>query len=614
MAETPVYRPRELYERQLEKQYHQEAERFYEDLAQKAGTDKALNAQHVKQYREALEELNEAKKKLSSAKAGKGWAIFGMIFCFVAAVGLIVYGAMNAATQWWFILIGVAPLFLGVMFIVLINTRIKNAVALAQQAVDEKQQKVDEALQKCRNDMAALNDMLDDSMPREVMERTTPIIDLDPTFTPERLAYLMQRFGMKEETDPDTSVLGVISGNIQGNPFILEKVFRHEVRPKTYTGELTITWTTTHSDSKGNTYTQTHTQTLHAEAVHPAPSYWDETRLIYGSEAAPHLHFSRTMSGMSGKSQKEQDKFVANRIKQLDKLEEKAVTEGRNFTKLGNDEFEAYFGADDRDHEVEYRLLFSPLAQRNELDLIKNPQPYGDDFIMVKDGMLTSVASLHSQHFDYNAPVEYFHDFDFEAGKNRFVKYCDDFIRGLFFDLAPIISIPLYQIHKPHDFIYGNDYRSNMTSFEHEAMINRMNRHLFMPEGADPELPLILKEANARKISGADEVEVKVRSYHTTPMVDYIPVHGGDGRWHDVPVHWIQYDEVQGFNNVGLVDSKKSRPEFMHASLEPLAKYLEQNFHFERGLLSFWIGGNKQHINDKDASTLENFFKPKAGN
>jgi hypothetical protein len=88
---------------------------------------------------------------------------------------------------------------------------------------------------------------------------------------------------------------------------------------------------------------------------------------------------------MSGKSDKDNDKFVASRVKDLDKLEEKAVKAGKTFTKLGNDEFEAFFGADDRDNEVEYRLLFTPLAILNEMDLIKNPAPFGDDFYMEED-------------------------------------------------------------------------------------------------------------------------------------------------------------------------------------------------------------------------------------
>lgn len=609
--EQPLYRPRQLFNTSLKKQYHDTAASFYESLAEQSSLDKAGNAVHVKAYNAAKAEADVARKKLSSVKAGKGWTIFGIVFGFVVGVVCLIIGIANPS-MWYFYLAAVAGFALGIGMIVFLKTGIKRKMAAAKALVEAKEAVEKKCLDACYADMAGLNDLLDDGMPGQVMEKATPIIDLDKTFTPERLDYMMKAFGMSEETDPDTSVLGVISGNIQGNPFILEKVFRHEVRDKVYEGTLTISWTTTSTDSKGNTTTHHHTQVLHAEAIHPAPAYWDETRLIYGSEAAPHLHFSRRPSGMSGKSEKDAAKFVKARTAELDKKEQEAIKKGKTFTKLGNDEFDAYFGADDRDNEVEYRLLFTPLAQRNMLELLKDPEPYGDDFVMVKDAKLTSVCSRHSQAFEYMASAEYFKHYDFQAGKQKFVDYCDKFIQGLFFDLAPILSIPLYQIHKPHDYIYGNDYRSHMTSYEHEAMINKMSRHLFMPDGADPSLPLILKEANAHKISGTDEVAVLSRSYKTTPMMDYVPVMGGDGRMHSVPVPWTQYDEVRGNYNVGLVDSKSTRPAFEHKSLEPVKKYLaDRGLYFERGMLSFFVGGEKARMKNEDADKLTDFFTSK---
>lgn len=90
-------------------------------------------------------------------------------------------------------------------------------------------------------------------------------------------------------------------------------------------------------------------------------------------------------------------------------------------------------------------------------------------------------------------------------------------------------------------------------------------------------------------------------------MTDYVSKMGGDGRTHQVPVHWIQYDEVSCSRNVGLVDSKKSRPAFEHASLEPLKKYLSENFQFDRGLLSFYFGA-KDHLSDSESSEINSSF------
>ena len=51
-----------------------------------------------------------------------------------------------------------------------------------------------------------------------------------------------------------------------------------------------------------------------------------------------------------------------------------------NFTEMGNAKFDALFGAVDRNNEVEFRVLFTPLAQKNMLDLLTDKNHYGDDF------------------------------------------------------------------------------------------------------------------------------------------------------------------------------------------------------------------------------------------
>ncbi len=608
MADQALYEPRKLYGQIFERQFHENAAKFFDELAKKAGTDIGANGMHVKAYNAAKEEVELAKKTLGSAKTARGFVIFGMVVAFVAALITLLIGVMNVSSMWWMFLIAAACLGLGIMAAVFLKTKFNKKVQAAAEFLAEKEKKAADALEVCKADMVTLNALYEDAMPREILEKTTPIIDLDDQFRPDRLSYLMNRFGMEEEKDPNVSVEGVISGQIQGNPFILEKVFTHDFHDKTYQGSLTYTYTTTSVDSKGRTVVHTHTDTLYATIERPAPFYGHETRLIFGSEVAPDLTFSRSPSGKSGVSEKEAAKFVKERVKELDKKEEKAIKEGKAFTKLGNDEFEAYFGADDRNNEVQYRLMFTALAQRNMLDLLKNPTPYGDDFFMVKDKMLTSVASGHSQNFDYNVDVSYFYDYDFKAARDRFVSYCDKFIRGLFFDLAPILSIPLYQLHRPKEYIYNRDYPSNTTSFEHEILANRMAAENFRPEDADPSLPLVLKQMTAKAIEGGDEVRIHAMSYQTFPEVEYVTKMGRDGLPHAVPVHWIRYEEVGSENNIAVFDSGKKRSVFMHDSLKPLEKYLNDNFHFERGLFSYFLG-EKKGLDKADAQAVSSLFK-----
>lgn len=52
---------------------------------------------------------------------------------------------------------------------------------------------------------------------------------------------------------------------------------------------------------------------------------------------------------------------------------------------MGDAEFDVLWGATDRDHEVEFRLLFTPLAKKQLLDLMKDKEiAYGDNFNFFK--------------------------------------------------------------------------------------------------------------------------------------------------------------------------------------------------------------------------------------
>ena len=74
----------------------------------------------------------------------------------------------------------------------------------------------------------------------------------------------------------------------------------------------------------------------------------------------------------------------------------KAIKKSKSFNPLGNIEFEALWNALDRDNETQYRLLFTPLAQTQLKDvLLDNKVGFGDDFYMVKDGMLNKVEPNH---------------------------------------------------------------------------------------------------------------------------------------------------------------------------------------------------------------------------
>lgn len=612
MSEKILYRPKELYKTQLKDQYHKGAEKYFDDLTKESKVNKEANKIHVQEYREAEIEEKDAEKKRNSAR---GLKIFVLVMSIISLVVSAVFLFLGIRTPeaWYCFLVMAFLLALGILGIVWVNVSLKKKQAAAQNILDEKKEATKQKYQSCVQDMAPLNALFDWNAPAIIMEKATPIIDLDPVFSNKRLDYLMNHYGLKEETSPDVSVVGITSGEIQGNPFILEKVREHTLGTKTYHGELVISWTETYTDKDG-THTRTRTQTLHASVTKPCPYYGYSTRLIYGNDAAPRLHFSRMPNSLSSKGEKDKEKGVSKKMKELRKRAEKEIMDGKKnpFSPMDNEKFEVLFGAEDRDNEVEFRLLYTPLAMENTLALLEDKTPFGDDFVMVKDGMINSIASQHSQSFDYSANPANFAGFDYEKMRENFITYCDAYIEHLFFDLAPLLSIPLYQMHKSQSFIYKSTYKSNVTSFEQEVMANGMSEDPFYPEDASRDLPLMLKAISTRKEGKSDRVDIMSYSYQTIERVDYIPVHGGDGFMHDVPVYWTEYIPVEKSTPITVREVGGSRPAYMEQisqATSPLRKWLGDAgyAHYERGLIGAFVPFETQN----DEIFLASLFKEK---
>lgn len=603
MAEEMIYRPREMYEKTLKKQYHEEAVRYFNELVEKAQVDEQANALHVKEYNKKVEARKIKEKALNKVKAGKGWAIVGIVLGGALAVTFLVLCITGVVPPWGWALVA-GGLAIVALMIVLLATRIKNAMKLAKEALEKALAEEKAALQRCYDDLAVLNSLYDWNMPQRIMTKVTPILQLDEHYTAKRDAELHQIYGLE---DDDVTTLQVLSGSIMQNPFILERVYEREIKDKEYTGTLTISWTTTYRDSKGNTQTQTHTQTLRASAYHPAPFFYKSTRLIYGNEAAPDLRFTRRPNPNSALEGKALQKYVDKRAKELAKKEKKDLTdsdERTNFKAMGNDTFDALFDAIDRNHEVQFRLLFTALAQTNMVDLLTTKEPFGDDFVFYKDKKINSISSKHSQGFNYVADPSYFVGYDCEACRNNFVSYCDTFLRNLYFDLAPLISIPLYQMHRPAHSFMDEDAATWLPRREHEVLANSMDQSRFMPKNADPSLPVYLKEKSSAKSGTVDHTVIHASSFHTTPMTDYIPVRGGDGRMHNVPVHWIKYDEVHDDFNIGTVSVGGSQRDFRAIGADILGRY-GSSCSYQRGLLGFFSGKDTPNMAKSD---FEKYF------
>ena len=387
------------------------------------------------------------------------------------------------------------------------------------------------------------------------MNKTTPLIEMDSKPDMDKVEMLQNKFNWTDGDDINSSTQLVQTGSILGNPFIFYRHKDMEMLPHTYTGTKTITWTE-RIKTKDGYRTVMRSQTLTASVVKPKPTYSTTTELVYGNEAAPDLSFSRKPM-IKDYSQKGLNSFFKHREKEIDSYAKKHP----NWTPLGNDKFEDFFDGIDRDNEVQYRLLFTPLAQTSMLDIITNKEPFGDDFYMNKKKMINRVVSRHAQHMDYDADITRFYHFDYQKAKENFINLNCEFFKGVYFDLAPLLAIPLYQQYPTNEYIFKRNRPSNYSSHVLEMEANKHDISFFRP--LEAVTGVILKSEFVRKNDNADFVNIHSYAYKSIQHCDLIAKMGGDGRWHDVPVYWYEYIPIDKVTPFALQNSDINRQDFL---------------------------------------------------
>lgn len=590
---SDLLEPLSLYKRSLKTEFHQHAEDYFEELVTKSHVDVEGNKQTVKEYKDALAKLEVAKKKANKTRSLKTFLIVLTVLLFIVAA-LFIYFAVTqqVLSLFWDIVIAVCAVGLAVLFIVLLVKKIKVKLKKQQALCDELTNIANEKYAVAQAQMACLNRIFDWNAHVEIVKRSTDVLKIDRYFDIQRYHYLQENYGLEDEIDEHISTDMIMSGEIVKNPFLLVRQLNQTMSSKTYTGTLTITWTEVVRDSNGKSQTVHRSQVLHASVIKPYPAYDYKTFLVYGNEAAKDLHFSRSPSGASGLSEKQIESKVKKGIKDLKKKSKKDLQKGNNgFTALGNEEFDVLFGATNRDNEVEFRLLFTPLAQKSLLEIIKSKEPYGDDFYFLKDGPLNFITSNHSQNQDYYGNPARYISYDLEESKKMFINYNDNLLQALFFDLAPLLCIPLYQQHEPNDFEPYEVYNQNFTSYELEVLSNSFDPSIFKhPESATP---VILKSNFQGKCGTADITTIKAFSFRTEERIDYVSVYGGDGRYHNVPVPWTEYIPVDYETPMVVKGYEGSQEEFNQLVSTSefqnfVKKYVkDQHMIYQRGLIAF---------------------------
>ena len=522
--------PAAAYRDFYSKEFRKNAEELFESLVKQSGIDRAANKKTAEAYRKQKTEAETLSKKLSGKKTLR--VLLWILFAIGLAVGIYGITIPNA-------LVIAIPFVLSVASVVLIFAVLKKQIHALQEELSSAEAKTAKLLKEAQAQMAPLLALFDSGMTNDLIQKTVPKLVLDPRFEMRRYDYMNGKYGLRESLDENASLLGLLSGEILGNPFLVEKHRIMRMGTEVYTGHLTISWTETYRDSDGKVHTRTRTQVLTATVTKPKPFYSSETRLVYGNDAAPDLSFSHEKTHAERMNEKQRASFVRSESKKIRKQAQKDVS----FTEMANAEFDTIFNGTERDHEVQFRLLFTPLAQKNLLDIMTGGSPYGDDFDFVKRKCLNYIISEHSQSWDPDTDTSRYASYDLELSKKAFLEFNHKYFTGFYFDLAPLLAIPLYQQNKPREYIYRKQYPRNYTAREAELLSNKLGgRHFAHPASATE---AILKTRLREKQEGADDLTVVAHSFRARHRVDTVPVFGGDGRMHAVPVPWIEYLPIE---------------------------------------------------------------------
>lgn len=514
MNQTDLLEPSKLYRLELKDKHHERVEKFFDELVKKSGIDVSANQATCKKLYAKQAEQEKANKKLNNLR----WlaVLFG-ILCLV---------------------------IVGIFLFIFVYKPKKKAI---QELLEKLSAEIKKLNDEAWSQMAALNVLFSEDIPAKLFQETAPLIQMDRNFDRTKYEMLVKKYGMWGSSLENRSVLNLQTGSILGNPFVFFKDKVMTMMPHTYEGTKTITYTR-RVHTKNGSYTVVETQVLRATVTKPKPEYSQETYLVYGNEAAPHLTFSRGPSEMRNLDEKQRAKYVRKHEDDLRKMAEKEMGKGGTYTPLGNAEFELSFGGLNRNNEVEYRLLFTPLAQKAMIDLLFSKEGYGDDFYMKKDKCLNIIESGHMAGKSIFMEAADFRGFDYDKVREFFIDYNDYYFKAVFFDFAPLLSVPLYQQYKPKEYIYQNTIKSQITPFEHEMMTNLLNPKEFADKSSITDI--IYRTVYKSDKNGADQVHVFADSFRGENRVEMVPVLGGDGRFHNVPVPWVEYIGVTGEGDI----------------------------------------------------------------
>ncbi len=506
-----IYNPLEDYEKKLKDSHLDKANAFFEKLVKKSNVNVEENQKTVEQYNTYKEKLSKLKKKYNL------WRFLRVLMCIT------------------------------LVLIPLVILKITPKIRGLRDEIEQADSKAEQLLAQAYDQMLPLNSLFTDRDSLDIIHETVELMSFDTCFTAEKEADMRINYDLVNINEDQESTIDVLSGDYNDNPFLFENKIKHVMGTETYYGYKTISWTETYTDSSGKVRTRRRTQTLQASVVKPKPFYHTQVVLSYGSQGAPDLTFSRDASHLDRKSENSIERHVKRGEKKLKRLTDRAIKNNDDFTSMSNSEFEVLFDALDRTDEVQFRALFTPLAQTNMVDLILSKTGYGDDFNFFKQKRMNKILTTHSQGRALCLLSSAYTSYSFDIIKTNFIDKNAEFFRAVYFDFAPLFAIPAYQERPVHSLKPVPEYSQQYSLKECEALANALDvKQVVHP---NTKTQAILKSVFSGSKGTVDETCITAYSYDIEKRVDIVSVLGGDGRYHNVSVPWDEYMPLEQQNN-----------------------------------------------------------------
>ena len=335
----------------------------------------------------------------------------------------------------------------------------------------------------------------------------------------------------------NSCVTKLVNGTLFGHPFCLYSYKHQTMYMKIYTGFTAVKYSYRDNDGKSHIGTDIVTASIEK----PAPRWISQNNFVYFVSKPYELCFTNNVS-------KHEFKTHVN----------------KEFRQLENSKFNKMFFTK-RNNEMQYRMLFTPLAQEQYVNLLHNLS-----FTITKE---KSVVSVKINNLPFILPIKYKNSYDVEQWQTNYLNCLNDFLKTLSTYTLPVSCLPIL---KDFAFVYPPNKTTKFCYFQVTNNMAYLYEQTNMYAQYETDVIFIPIDNEQIKIDNYyfNITKVLVKHFLLVNRIDYVPKYSFHAhKTVVVPVHWIEY-------------IPKTKIEFMlHTSLKE--NYTKQEFVFNNSLFIY---------------------------